>query len=191
MPKHLEASFDEETGAAIAHGTWQRRVPSVGTLLLFGVVLCVNVLITIELFKIKSRRAGSRLVAQSPCSSDSAALPGLRSQAPFRGVNKKWTFTKLRTTCSRRPGEIRLGQFLPPPEQAHDDEEISMGKKRTPELRHPCILRSRRRGLETESKDTRNQPPPYRRDYEQTFTPSQHPYPRGSDCFSLQPRVSC
>ena len=27
--------------------------------------------------------------AQSPCSSDSAALPGLRSQSPFRGINKK------------------------------------------------------------------------------------------------------
>jgi len=34
---------------------------------------------------------------------------------------------------SRQPGEIRLGEFLSPPEQAHDDKEI--GKKRTPELR--------------------------------------------------------
>jgi hypothetical protein len=36
---------------------------------------------------------------------------------------------------SRPQGEIRLGEFLSPPEQAHDDKEISMGKKRTPEFR--------------------------------------------------------
>ena len=36
---------------------------------------------------------------------------------------------------SRQQGEIRLGEFLSPPEQAHDDKEISMGKKRTPEFR--------------------------------------------------------
>jgi hypothetical protein len=35
---------------------------------------------------------------------------------------------------SRQPGEIRLGEFLSPPEQAHDDKES--GKKRTPEFRH-------------------------------------------------------
>jgi hypothetical protein len=35
----------------------------------------------------------------------------------------------------RQPGEIRLGEFLSPPEQAHDDQEISIGKKRTPEFR--------------------------------------------------------
>jgi hypothetical protein len=30
---------------------------------------------------------------------------------------------------SRQQGEIRLGEFLSPPEQAHDDKEISIGKK--------------------------------------------------------------
>jgi hypothetical protein len=35
---------------------------------------------------------------------------------------------------SRQEGELRLGEFLPPPEQAHDDKEG--GKKRTPEFRH-------------------------------------------------------
>jgi hypothetical protein len=35
---------------------------------------------------------------------------------------------------SRQQGEIRLGEFLSPPEQAHSDKE--MGKKRTPEFRH-------------------------------------------------------
>jgi hypothetical protein len=33
----------------------------------------------------------------------------------------------------RQPGEIRPGEFLSPPEQAHGDKEI--GKKRTPEFR--------------------------------------------------------
>ena len=33
----------------------------------------------------------------------------------------------------RQQGEIRLGEFLSPPEQAHGDKEI--GKKRTPEFR--------------------------------------------------------
>jgi hypothetical protein len=37
---------------------------------------------------------------------------------------------------ARQPGEIRLGEFLSPPEQAHDDKEISIGKKRTSEFRH-------------------------------------------------------
>jgi hypothetical protein len=32
---------------------------------------------------------------------------------------------------SRQQGEIRLGEFLSPPEQAHDDKEISIGKKRS------------------------------------------------------------
>jgi hypothetical protein len=35
----------------------------------------------------------------------------------------------------RQQGEVRLGEFLSPPEQAHDDKETSMGKKRTPEFR--------------------------------------------------------
>jgi hypothetical protein len=34
---------------------------------------------------------------------------------------------------SRQQGEIRLGEFLSPPEQAHGDKEI--GNKRTPEFR--------------------------------------------------------
>jgi hypothetical protein len=33
---------------------------------------------------------------------------------------------------SRQQGEIRLGEFVSPPEQAHDDKES--GKKRTPEF---------------------------------------------------------
>jgi hypothetical protein len=37
---------------------------------------------------------------------------------------------------SRQQGEISLGEFLSPPEQAQDDKEISIGKKRTPESRH-------------------------------------------------------
>jgi hypothetical protein len=36
---------------------------------------------------------------------------------------------------SRQQGEIRLGEFLSPPEQPHDDKEISIGKKKTPEPR--------------------------------------------------------
>jgi hypothetical protein len=36
---------------------------------------------------------------------------------------------------SRQQGEIRLGEFLSPPEQAHDDKEISIGKRRTPQFR--------------------------------------------------------
>ena len=42
---------------------------------------------------------------------------------------------------SRQQGEIRPGQFLSPPEQAHDDKEISIGKKRTPEFRHRDRIR--------------------------------------------------
>jgi hypothetical protein len=42
---------------------------------------------------------------------------------------------------SRQQGEIRLGEFLSPPEQAHDDKEISMGKKRTPEFRQRHRIR--------------------------------------------------
>ena len=38
---------------------------------------------------------------------------------------------------SRQQDEIRLGEFLSPPEQAHGDKEISLGKKRTPEFRQP------------------------------------------------------
>jgi hypothetical protein len=34
---------------------------------------------------------------------------------------------------SRQQSEIRLGEFLSPPEQAHGDKEI--GKERTPEFR--------------------------------------------------------
>jgi hypothetical protein len=30
----------------------------------------------------------------------------------------------------RQQGEIRLGEFLSPPEQAHDDNEIAVGKKK-------------------------------------------------------------
>ena len=44
---------------------------------------------------------------------------------------------------SRQQGEIRLGEFLSPPEQAHDDKEISIGKKRTPEFRHRDRIRHR------------------------------------------------
>jgi len=40
---------------------------------------------------------------------------------------------------SRPQGEIRLGEFLSPPEQAHGDKEI--GKKRTPEFRHRDRIR--------------------------------------------------
>jgi hypothetical protein len=36
---------------------------------------------------------------------------------------------------SRQQGEIRLSEFLSPPEQAHDDKEMSIRKKRTPEFR--------------------------------------------------------
>lgn len=42
---------------------------------------------------------------------------------------------------SRQPGEIRLGEFLSPPEQASDDKEISIGKKRTAEFRHRDRIR--------------------------------------------------
>jgi hypothetical protein len=42
---------------------------------------------------------------------------------------------------SRQQGEIRLGEFLSPPEQAHSDKEISIGKKRTPEFRHRDRIR--------------------------------------------------
>jgi len=42
---------------------------------------------------------------------------------------------------SRQQGEIRLGEFLSPREQAHDDKEISIGKKRTPEFRHRDRIR--------------------------------------------------
>jgi hypothetical protein len=34
------------------------------------------------------------------------------------------------------PAEIRLGEFLSPPEQAHHGKEASIGKKTTPEFRH-------------------------------------------------------
>ena len=40
---------------------------------------------------------------------------------------------------SRQQGEIRLGESLSPPEQAHGDKEI--GKKRTPEFRHRDRIR--------------------------------------------------
>jgi hypothetical protein len=42
---------------------------------------------------------------------------------------------------ARQPGEIRLGESLSPPEQAHNDKEISIGKKRTPEFRHGDRIR--------------------------------------------------
>ena len=42
---------------------------------------------------------------------------------------------------SRQQGEIRLCEFLSPPEQAHDDKEISIGKKRTPEFGHHDRIR--------------------------------------------------
>jgi hypothetical protein len=42
---------------------------------------------------------------------------------------------------SRQQGEISLGEFLSPPVQAHDDKEISIGKKRTPEFRHRDRIR--------------------------------------------------
>ena len=40
---------------------------------------------------------------------------------------------------SRQQGEIRLGEFLSPPGQAHDDKEN--GKKSTPEFRHRDRIR--------------------------------------------------
>jgi len=40
---------------------------------------------------------------------------------------------------SRQQGEIRLGEFLSLPEQAHDDKEI--GKKRTAQFRHRDRIR--------------------------------------------------
>jgi hypothetical protein len=36
---------------------------------------------------------------------------------------------------SRQQREIRLGELLSPPEQAHGDEEIPIGSERTPEFR--------------------------------------------------------
>jgi hypothetical protein len=42
---------------------------------------------------------------------------------------------------SRQEGEIRLSEFLSSPQQAHDDEEISIGKKSTPEFRHRDRIR--------------------------------------------------
>jgi len=42
---------------------------------------------------------------------------------------------------SLQQGEIRRGEFLSPPEQAHDDKEVSFGKKRTPEFRHRDRIR--------------------------------------------------
>ena len=42
---------------------------------------------------------------------------------------------------ARQQGKIRLGEFLSPPEQAHDDKEISIGKKRTPEFGHHDRIR--------------------------------------------------
>ena len=40
---------------------------------------------------------------------------------------------------SRQGGEVRLGELLSPPEEAHGDKEI--GKKRTPEVRHRHTIR--------------------------------------------------
>ena len=42
---------------------------------------------------------------------------------------------------SRQRGEIRVGEFLSPPEQVHGDKEVSIGKKRTPEFRHRDRIR--------------------------------------------------
>jgi hypothetical protein len=42
---------------------------------------------------------------------------------------------------SRQQGEIRLGEFLSPPEQVHGDKEVSIGKKRAPEFRHRDRIR--------------------------------------------------
>jgi hypothetical protein len=42
---------------------------------------------------------------------------------------------------SRKQGEISLGEFASPPEQAHDDKEISIEKKRAPEFRHRDRIR--------------------------------------------------
>jgi len=52
---------------------------------------------------------------------------------------------------SRQQGEIRLSEFLSPPEQAHDDKEISLGKKKTPEFRRRD--RIRRGGDDSYGKD--------------------------------------
>jgi hypothetical protein len=38
----------------------------------------------------------------------------------------------------RQQGEIRLGEFLSPPEQTHDDKEISIGKKRSFDTATEC-----------------------------------------------------
>ena len=42
---------------------------------------------------------------------------------------------------SRPQGEVRRGEFLSPSEQTHDDKEILIGKKRTPEFRHRDRIR--------------------------------------------------
>jgi len=42
---------------------------------------------------------------------------------------------------SRHEGEIRLSELLSSPQQAHDDQETSIGKKSTPEFRHRDRIR--------------------------------------------------
>ena len=42
---------------------------------------------------------------------------------------------------ARQQGEVRLGEFLSPLEQAHGDEEVPIEKKRTPEFLHPDRVR--------------------------------------------------
>ena len=62
---------------------------------------------------------------------------GAQMQRPLVG-EKDPSYQVKRVQCprsvegSRQQGEIRLGEFLSPPEQAHDDKEISLGKKRMP-----------------------------------------------------------
>jgi hypothetical protein len=77
-------------------------------------------------------------------------LPSVLTWTPaFAGVTTLAIFIPLGGPKAQRPsvegsrqqGEIRLGEFLSPPEQPHDNKEISIGKKRTPEFRHRDRIR--------------------------------------------------
>jgi len=67
------------------------------------------------------------------------AVPVVREEDPSRQVERMERPSPVEG--ARQQGEVRLGEFLSPPEQAHDDKEISMGKKRTPEFRHRDRIR--------------------------------------------------
>ena len=61
-----------------------------------------------------------------------------RAFSTGRPSNRIVHFARRRSVeGSRQQGEIRLGEFLSSPEQAHDDKEISIGKKRTPGVSTP------------------------------------------------------